>query len=258
MMRRFKCALITGATGGLGKALCTALSAHHIPLILVARDANKLDQLAAQLPGVKKTYAVNLTLAQERKEFLAHLREQTPDLIVNNAGMGAYGPALQYPTSKHLEITELNIQATLEITLEGARALLEADKQGTIVNISSAAAFFAYPTHCVYAASKSFINQFSQGLNHELRSKAIHVLASCPGQIDTPFSWHASAGHPPRKKGFLTLSPDTAARCIIKQIENNRPLEIIDWRYKCLVRLGQILPQKWMMRLLQDSLIPEE
>lgn len=237
-MKNFKLALITGASSGLGAALAKALSDKHIPLILAARNKKKLQAVAATLCVPLEIYVVDLVNVEERREFLSYIAKRAPDLIINNAGCGLYGPAVEHPAAVQSDIIELNIQAVVELVLEGAKALIKENRAGTILNVSSAAAFFSYPTHCLYAASKRFVLQFSKGLDLELKAHKIRVLASCPGSIDTPFSARAGAA---AKREFFTLCPNRCAHLILRQIEKGKGCEIIDWRYKWLVPLARLL-----------------
>jgi len=236
-MKNFKLALITGASSGLGAALAEALSEKRIPLILAARNEKELQAVKAKLAVPVEIYVVDLVNSQERRRFLMHIASRAPDLIINNAGRGLYGPAVEHPTSMQSDTIELNVQAVVEIAIEGAKALLRQSQGGTIVNISSAAAFFPYPTHCLYAAAKRFVLQFSQGLDLELKKSKIRVLASCPGLIDTPFSARAGAFI---KRNLFTLSATHCALLILRQIEKGKGWEIIDWRYKWLVPLARL------------------
>lgn len=237
-MKRFELALVTGASSGLGAALAEALSERGIPLILAARDERALRRIAEELRVPVEVYVVDLVAVAERRRFLAYLAERAPDLIINNAGCGLYGPAVEHPTSVQSDTIELNVQAVVEIALEGAKALLKRGKTGTIMNISSAAAFFSYPAHCLYAAAKRFVLQFSEGLDLELAPRGIRVLASCPGLIDTPFSTRAGGSI---KRGPLTLTAPRCARLILRQIDKGKRREIIDWRYRWLVPLARML-----------------
>jgi uncharacterized protein len=253
-MKTFARALVTGASTGLGKALCHALAARGIPLLMVARSEERLVQLAKELPVLTTIYAVDLADAAERKQFLVWMQSYAPDLIINNAGMGLYGPAVSHPISEQSKVVELDVQALVEITLEGARTLVEQKKQGTILNVSSAAAFFLYPNHCLYSASKAFVNNFSQGLDFELNPQGIRVLTSCPGLIATEFSSRASGGKVHQRNPLLTMRAEKAAALILKQIDSGKSMEIIDLRYKCFVYLSRILPKGLKLRMMSSSL----
>jgi short-subunit dehydrogenase len=223
-MKNFRLALVTGASCGLGKALSEALASRGIPLLLAARRKDQLQDVARRLAVPTQIYPVDLADPQERAAFLQWLSEQTPDLVINNAGSGLYGPALLHPTIDQSRQVELNVQALLEITF-----------------------------HCIYAAGKTFINQFSQSLDFELKEQNIRILTSCPGKIDTEFSMRASGNLHYRKKAFLTMSPEKAVHLILKQIDRGRALEVIDFRYKCLVALSKILPKSLLMRFMNNS-----
>ncbi len=248
-----KLAWITGATSGLGKALSFALAKEGYSLLLVSRDLEKLRDVASQLPPSTEILVADLSRLQDRQVLIPLLHEKTPDLLINNAGFGLYGPVLSHSTSLSQEMLQVNAQAVMELSIEGARALREKNKPGTILNISSAAAFFVYPTFCVYAATKAFLNTFSLGLDEEMKPYGIRILTSCPGQIDTDFRSHAS-GNFPQKKDKMTMPTEKATRLILKQIRTQRQLLIIDWRTQGLIWLGRLLPKRWVRRLLRDAL----
>jgi len=122
------------------------------------------------------------------------------------------------------------------------------------MNISSAAAYFLYPSHCIYAAAKGFVNQFSESLDFELKLQNIRILTCCPGQIDTEFSLRASGDNPHKKNALWIMSPEKAARLILKQIDKRQTIEIIDFRYKCFVALSKILPKALILRIMNNTL----
>jgi uncharacterized protein len=248
-----KLSLITGGASGLGLALAQALAKEGVELILIGRDGEKLKKAAAELPKTTQTFSLDLSSVVEREQLIALIREKKPDLVINNAGFGLYGPALNHPTADSEEILEVNVHALMQITLEAARMMKEEKMRGTICNISSAAAFFSYPTLCVYAASKAFVNAFSEGLDQELKKEGIRVLASCPGKIDTDFRKRASKNFPSEKSSH-TMPVKTAARLILGQIKKGKPLQIINWRYRFLVALSRFLPKKWIYKILDNSL----
>jgi short-subunit dehydrogenase len=247
---RYNLALVTGATSGLGKALCHLLASKNIPLLLTARDPARLEELKRTLSVPVTCYAADLSRKEERKGLLELIATQSPDLILNNAGFGLYGDALTHSTAEHLDMLEVNASALLEISLEAARALIANNKIGTILNISSAAAFFSYPTFSVYAASKAFVLHFSKSFDPEVAPHGIRVLCACPGQIATDFQKRASKTRP-QKKMSLMMSAEKAAACIWSQIEKQQAVHIFDWRYQILVFVGRLLPERWTQKALR-------
>jgi len=188
-------------------------------------------------------------LSQSRQNVVAWIQEHAPDLVINCAGFGLYGDALSLDIKKQLEMLEVNANAVLELTLEAAKALVKAKKRGTIVNISSAAGFFVYPSFAVYAASKTFVNQLSQALDIEFEPYGIRVLSSCPGKIATNFQRRASQNRYTKSEPF-TMSAVKAARLVWKQIEQGKREYIFDWRYRLGVLFSRILPSALLQKFL--------
>lgn len=234
-----KRALITGATSDLGRALAEALAKQGYTLFLTAPDPKKLEPLGNCL-------AADLTSEKDRQEVIRWMKAHPPSLLINNAGAGLYGPALNFETSEQLALLKLNGEATLELCLEGARCM---QRPGTILNISSAAAWMPYPYFSVYSASKRFLLDFSAAFDAEVRHTGIRVLCSCPGQIDTSFRVKASKGQF-RKKTLLTLPVKAVVLSILRQLKKKQPVKVIDWRYRVLLTL-----QKWLPSCIRNPIL---
>jgi len=232
----FKTALITGAYSGLGQALAQFLETQGIECILTGRRD------------------VDLSNRTDRHRLLDIIDTKTPDLVINNAGFGLYGPTLDLSIQEQLDMIEVNISALVEMTHRAASALLKAKKRGTILNISSAGAFIPFPTFNVYCASKAFVNSFSLALDAELRSQGVRVLCACPGQIATAFRQKASKGLP-QEKDHLTMPVDKAVAHLWKQIQKQKGLYVFGWRAKILVWTTKFVPKKllnpWLIKSLK-------
>ncbi len=248
--------LISGATSGLGRALSLSFAKQHVPLVLSSRSQIKLEQLRAEIdPKLPVEIIVcDLSNSVERSHLIEEIHRLKPDLVINNAGFGLYGPALQHAISEQLDIAEVNALAPLQLTLETAKMLKTNNLKGTIVNISSAAAFFSFPEFAVYSASKAFVNQFSLALDRELSSKGIRVLTTCPGQFRTAFRARASKGHD-LGKDYEGMEVDLVVEEILNQIKDESPIRIIDWKYRLGVHLAKaLIPRRWLENLLRRSI----
>lgn len=231
----FELALITGSTSGLGKALKEFLE--HKGIETMGFGSSEID----------------LSNPSERKKALQMITEKTPDLIINNAGIGFYGKTVNLSTEEQLKVLEVNINALVEISIHSAKQLIKQGKQGTILNISSVAAFFPIPYFNSYSSSKTFVNHFSQTLDSELQEQGIRVLCACPGQIATNFRIRAAKGHP-QKSDRRTMSVETAVRHLWKQIEKQKPIYIFDWKAKLMVWAARILPKKRLEAILKKAI----
>lgn len=233
-------ALITGASSGLGRALCHLLAQKGIRLIVTGRNPDKLEGEIIHVAD----------LAKPRHELIKLIRKHVPDLVINNAGFGLYGNALSHTTKEQMDILEVNANAVLEISLEAAKAMIQAKIDGTIVNISSAAAFFPYPTLAVYAASKAFVGSFSEAFDMELEAHGIRILCSYPGPIATEFAARASK-HKVEHGSSSAMSPEKAAEYVWKQIEFGKREYIFDWRTRWSVYLARLFPKCAVKRVLR-------
>lgn len=197
---RFSCALITGASSGLGLEYARQLAPETETLILVARRDHLLRDLAQDLvnrhPSLRvRTIPCDLADPNERQHLLNTLSQSRlyPDLLLNNAGMGDYGEFRTSEWPKNEQMLRLNIEALTHLTHSLLPGLIA--KRGAIINLSSLASTLPIPDFAVYAASKAYVTSFSEGLRLELREQGIRVLAVCPGPIKTEFGESARRHH---------------------------------------------------------------
>jgi short-subunit dehydrogenase len=252
---RYTLALITGASSGIGRSLALKLADQGVSLILTGRNQTALSQLATYLrpkiPNISFLQA-DITKEHELEKVLQEIYKSSPDLIINSAGMGLYGEALSYPTSKQLEILNINAKALTVITLEAARTLQSKNKKGTILNISSVAGEFAFPSFALYAATKAYVTNLSKSLDEELKPSKIRVLCALPGRVATQFG--KRAGRTKEKKiSSLVMTQEEAANHLLYQLEKEIPTYIFNWKYRWMHRLSYLIPQV----LLKDKLKKE-
>jgi len=249
MKSDFQLALITGATSGIGEGLANFYAAKNVPLVLVGRSSDKLKQLKKKLGA--EIIACDLSNSSERDRLLAFIKTRCPDLVVNAAGFGHYLEALSHPVEEHLKMIEVNASSLAAITLTAAEALKKQNREGTILNISSAAAFQVFPFFSTYSATKAFVNQFSESLYYELLPYGIKVLTSCPGMVQTAFRENAGGG-PGKKSMQMQMSVDYAVKRLQRQITSAKRLDVFDLRYKIAITLAQ-----WIPKALAASLIKQ-
>lgn len=248
-----KLALITGATSGIGEAFVHLLAEKKVSFIITGRNVEKLDALQKRYPELcLKTLRVDLN--EDLSPLIDVINEHRPDLVLNNAGLGSYGEGVEIPLKKHLEMLKVNIDAVVLLTVAAGKALKHSGQKGTILNLSSSAAFLnPFPLFATYSASKAFVNSFSETMDFELQPYGIRVLACCPGQVETEFATRA-AEKPMSNDGYLAMTPEFVAKELWLQIERGERIRIIDWRYRIFVGLAKILPKVLVAKILEKNI----
>jgi short-subunit dehydrogenase len=187
--------LITGASGGIGYELAKLFARDRHNLVLVARSAQKLGQVATELRvlGVTvKTIALDLAEPPAPKFLFDQLRGEgiTVDILINNAGYGTFGDFAQVPQQEILGQLDLNIRALTELTRLFLPLML-ARRSGRIMNVASTAGFQPGPLLAVYYATKAYVISFSEAIANELHNSGVTVTCFCPGATHTGFAARA-------------------------------------------------------------------
>lgn len=190
-VRKYRCALVTGASSGIGAEFARQLAPDCESMVLVARRGELLEKLAAELSASGTTcycVAADLTSETERAALADGLRTRgrQPDLLVNNAGMGDYGDFAGAEWQKLDAMLQLNVTALTHLCHLFLPGMI-GQRSGAVINVSSLASTLPIPDFAVYAATKAYVSSFSEALRLELRGHGIPVLAVCPGPVHTNF-----------------------------------------------------------------------
>ena len=220
--------LITGASGGIGYELAKLFARDHHNLVLVARSADKLAQVASELEtyGVTvKTIALDLATPLAAKFLFDQLRDTSIDVLVNNAGFGAFGEFAQMPESEILGQIHLNITALTELTRLFLPPMIQR-RTGRIMNVASTAAFQPGPLMAVYYATKAYVLSFSEAIANELRGSGVTVTCFCPGATHTGFAQRAGTENSRIFKQFGAMSAERVARDGYRALMEGRTVAI--------------------------------
>jgi uncharacterized protein len=192
-----KWALVTGASAGIGKALADELATNGTNLILTARRRDRLDELARQLATTHKirteVVVADLTDPAAPPEIFAFTQGKgiAVELLINNAGFGAYGEITTVETRRLLDMVDVNCGAVVHLTRLYLPEMIKR-RSGDVLIVASTASFQAVPYISTYAATKAFDLLFAEGLAEEMKPYGIRVCALCPGSTESEF--HEVAG----------------------------------------------------------------
>lgn len=250
-------ALITGAAGGLGRAMACECARRGYDLFLTDINDKSLEGIRL---GISRRYGVNvysracdLTNPASVDELFAHMGGlgHTPDMLLNIAGVDYEGSFAGRDSERINAIVQLNIAATLKVT----HSLLERKAKGKplyIVNVSSLASIYPIPLKATYAASKRFLLDFSIALGQELKDENVRVLALCPGGLAT--TKEALAGI--SSQGFwgsaTTNRLESVARRTISRVLRGKRVYIPGALNRTFSIAGRLVPGTWIAKLLHN------
>jgi len=257
---RGKWALITGASAGIGTALARELAAGGANLVLTARRGNRLNALANELSVAHQiqaeTWVADLARPEGPREIFAFTegRHISVDLLVNNAGFGAYGEFHRAPLERFLNMVQVNVSAVVHLTHLYLPQMI-ARRRGDILIVASTAAFQAVPYITTYAATKVFDLHFAEGLAEEVRHYGVRVCGLCPGSTDTEFFQVAGQRNHTRRR------PETAekvARVGLEALAAGKSSVISGFGNWLGAETERFVPRRLVTRIVGSMFRPKE
>ncbi|MBQ9092304.1 MAG: SDR family oxidoreductase [Anaerotignum sp.] len=186
-------ALITGATSGIGREMAILLAKQGIDLIIASRDTKKMQALARHLPVDVKSITVDLSKESDCYHLYHAVKGENIDILINNAGFGAFGYTWEVPLETELNMLDLNVRAVHILTKLFLQDFRQRD-YGYILNVASSAGFLAGPLMSAYYATKSYVLRLTEAIHEELRQtgSGVKISALCPGHVETAFDQRAN------------------------------------------------------------------
>ncbi len=259
-----KVTLITGASGGIGKAFAKRLAAEKHDLILAARSENKLHALCDELMLEHKIMAHYIALDLTEPGADLRIFNETEkhgmevEWLINNAGFGSMGDFTQLALETELAMINLNITAVVALT-HRYLPQMRIRKSGTIINVASTASFQPVPFMATYAATKAFVRSFSEAIAEENRPFNITVTALCPGPTETNFFDEANIGTDV-KETFLKRGmqkPEEVVEAGLNAVKSGKSAAISGWTNYLTARLGNFVPNSLITRAVGGVLRPK-
>jgi short-subunit dehydrogenase len=232
--------MITGASSGIGRGLAVELGRRGAKLGLVARRADLLQELVAEIEALGSKALALPTDVQDPEAVRAaavHLRKEfgAIDVLIANAGVGASADAAKLDPSDVARVMGVNVMGVAN-SVAAVVPEMVAHRSGQLVAISSLAAYRGLPKSAAYCASKAAVSALFESLRLDLRSKHVDVTIIHPGFIKTPLTAGRQAQMP-----FL-MELDDAVKKIIRAIEKRKKSYAFPWQLATIVRLGMIMP----------------
>ncbi|WP_396611497.1 SDR family NAD(P)-dependent oxidoreductase [Haloferax sp. S1W] len=253
-------ALVTGASGGIGRELAELLAADGHDLVVVARSEADLRELAADVNDAYGTAVVvlvkDLSERAAPREIFEALRERDieVDVLVNNAGFATYGPFVDVDHEREVDEIEVNVTALTQLTKLFLPGMLDRES-GKILNLGSTASFQPGPLMAVYYATKAYVLSFSEALAEECRETGVTVTALCPGPTDTGFQSRADMENSRLLEGGV-MDAREVAKAGIRGMNRGKVVVVPGTRHWLGSVLVRFLPRPFVRRFVKVAQQP--
>jgi uncharacterized protein len=249
-------ALVTGASTGIGVDLAECFARDGYDLILCARTASTLGEVAKRLAaahGVKATaITADLGAVGGAAKLIAAIKSKklSVDVVVNNAGYGKAGGFAGSDADIQLGMIDLNVRALVELTHAYWDGMLKRGRGG-VLNVASTAAFQPGPLMAVYYASKAFVLSFSEALWEEARETGVKVSCLCPGPTVSKFRERAGTGATRLGQTLKVMGSMPVAQQGYDAFQKNQRVIVTGSGNAMMSRLVQLLPRTTMLKMVR-------
>ncbi len=256
--------LITGASSGIGEAAAKRYGASGAQVLLLARNAERLDDVAEAIRragGAAAPYPVDLADASAVAETSARIKREagTPDILINNAGSGRWRPLVETTAEEALAMIEVPYLAAFNLTRAFLPEML-ARRSGAIACVTSPASYLVWPNASAYIAARHALLGFTEALRADVRGKGIDITLVVFGTVETPYWEHnpGSRERVPKSNPILApiLSADEAAEAIFRGVEGRKRRVVKPASLRALFLLNAFAP-RLVARQLRRS-IPKQ
>ena len=249
--------VITGASSGIGADIARELAGRGLGVTLVARRAERLQELSDELSqrhGIRaEVLACDVTDETARNGLLERVADSglRTEVLVNNAGFGTAGAFSGLDGDREVQMVRTNVEAVVALT-HGVVGEMVEHGRGAILNVASSAAFQPIPRQATYAASKAFVLSFSEALSSELGASGVTVTTLCPGPVRTEFvevaAMEDAADQAP---DFLWISSAACARAGVEGLEQGRRVVVPHLPIRAGATLSRCTPHSILLPLMR-------
>lgn len=250
LRQRFHRALVTGASAGLGTQFARSLARQHVDLVLVARDASRLEKLADEL---REEFQIDVEVLPadlsdpdsmvQVEQRLATL-DNAIDLLINNAGVGVSGRFDLVDVDDLDTMIDINIKSVMRLAYAASQQMVPRG-HGAILNVSSVSTYYPAPGSNVYAATKAFVTSFSDSLQIELQQSGVTVTACFPGFTRTEIHQRSGADKTLRVPSWSWLTAQQVVEESLNAAFAGKARVTPSHLYRFVTRTTSALPLSW-------------
>jgi short-subunit dehydrogenase len=242
--------LITGASSGIGAEIAREFASRGRHVVLVARRAEKLQELAESLGAAADVLAADLSKPAERAALPERVSElgRVVDVLVNNAGLSTVGPIAESDPAAELNLIEVDVAAVADLCSRFVPGMVSRGR-GAVLNVASVGAFGPVPGQAAYGAAKAFVLSYTQSLGQELSGTGVIAATLCPGPVKTGFGEAAGVSDEDAEAALpkaMWIDPDEVARAAVDGLASGRTV-IVPGVFN---RIGAVAFQHLPRRLL--------
>ncbi|OBF34037.1 oxidoreductase [Mycobacterium sp. ACS1612] len=249
--------VVTGASSGIGEQIAREFARRGYRLVLVARRADRLRQLAEDVGGLAHVLPVDLSDREDR----ATLPDQVAalgvvaDVLINNAGLATLGAVADSDPRAELDLVEVDVAAVVDLCSRFVPDMVKRGR-GAVLNVASVGAFGPVPGQASYGAAKAFVLSYTHALREELHGTGVSAATLCPGPVKTGFGEAAGIPDEVAEKSlpkFLWVRPDAVAKAAVDGLASGKGVIIPGAANRIAAAANHLLPRPLITRLVARS-----
>jgi short-subunit dehydrogenase len=253
-----RAAIVTGASQGIGAEIARDLSRRGHRVVLVARNEEKLNELAEEITtsgGRADVLVADLADRSARADLLDRVAElgMTPDILVNNAGFSTMGRVSESDPEAEMAMVEVDVVAVVDLCSRVLPGMVERGR-GAVLNVASTAAFQPLPGQAGYGAGKAFVLSYTQSLVGELKGSGVTATCLCPGPVDTGFGARAGFTKEQAEKALpkvMWIEAAEVAKQAVEGLDKGRMVVIPGGANRVAAALAQVTPRTLLLPVLR-------
>jgi short-subunit dehydrogenase len=246
--------VVTGASSGIGEEIAREFARRGYQLVLVARRADRLRELAESLGGMAHVQPADLSIPAQRAALPGQVAALglVADVLVNNAGMSNLGPVATSDPEAELRLIEVDVSAVVDLCSRFVPGMVERGR-GAVLNVASVGAFGPVPGQATYGAAKGFVLSYTDAISEELRGTGVTAATLCPGPVRTGFGEGVGIPDEEAEKSlpkFLWKEPGDVARIAVDGLASGKRVIVPGAPNRIASILNHHLPRRLLLPMV--------